>query len=205
MKFDVQVDNKMYRIDTQIMVKDESGVSRWIQTIGVLGDRFVQSYGLDDDGKNQIVQLGSKSQGGFFTRPLIKNGGKDIVVVLDRKLGIINPYLSINNWAVRSSTIKNGVVEITSSKFPGNIDHLPDSIPILDRGTLSPHNLEARNSSTATQHTSDRGMIVAASFIASWIGNKGIRSGNHTRKMLDRRTYSADKYDLVRNLRQYTG
>lgn len=159
MKFTFQKDGKQFNIETAVRINDAAGKIQLIQTASVLGSRFVTDAFTEGD--SQKVTLTEKA--GMFSKSLLTEDGKSIRVVIDRNRGIVNPYLTVNNWSMRESTSSNGNITLTSVKCPFSVDDLPDTIPLTDPLTQV---ASETSSVRATDNSKSNGLLTAAAAIA---------------------------------------
>lgn len=168
MKFTFQKDGKQFDIETAVRINDAAGKTQVIQTSSILGSRFVTD--AFNDGDNQKVILSEKP--GMFSRSLLTEDGKSIRVVIDRSRGIVNPYLTINNWSMRQSTSENGTITITSLKCPFDVDSLPDTIPLNDPLATMAGSTTASTATASSSGNRDTLITAAAAIAGAYLATR---------------------------------
>lgn len=165
MKFTFNVHGKDITIESMIRLKDSDSVITEIDTASLLGTRYIIKCLKSSE--NQVVTVSEKNE--MFSTPLITNGGKSLLLVIDRAQGIINPYVTINNWSLRTTEKDSaGNVIVTSVIYPGDISELPDTIP-LDQVIRQ----QASNKITDHVKTENNGWIgLIAALVAYAVDNR---------------------------------
>jgi len=169
MKVSITRNNKSYTIETLVRLKNANGGLDIYDTSSILGSRFVEDSEIRD-GK-QIVSITDKEP--MFGSSLLSEDGSKLRVVIDRSMGIINPYITINDWSIRE-TAQNGEgkFKISSVKYPYDIADLPDFVPIeglpnaQQQSTSQTSNSAANNTNTqSSQEGAGLGTVIAAGLV----------------------------------------
>lgn len=163
MKFTFQAPSgKTYSMETIVRVKDSAGNLQVIDTAAVLGSRYVTDFSKASD--KQVVVLSESSD--MWSQSLLTEDGKSIRVILDKSQGIVNPYITINNWSVRDTASANGKVTVSSVLCPFPIEDLPSTIP-LDNVNVASNKNGVTNSSKPIEasNSNDRILTLAAATV----------------------------------------
>lgn len=165
MQFEFQTSQGLVKISTNVLIEDEQGTRSRVDTAPVLGSRFVTGSFVRDG--HQEVTIAETSS--MWTQGLLTPDGKSIVVVLDRERGILNPYLSINDWALRKTQLMDdGSIKMTAAKYVGDVSKLPSTIPLPDmkRANVQQNGLDA-SKRAGHANTMNDASIVALSAVAA--------------------------------------
>lgn len=125
MEYLFTTDGKPSKITTSINVKNSDGNYAIVDTLAAIGSRHVIS--AVKEGSDQVITLSTDP--GVFTNPLVSDDGKRIKVFLDKEAGILNPYLTIDNWSYRETSASGSNIVMRAALYKGTLADLPDFLP----------------------------------------------------------------------------